>query len=44
MACEVILDEIPEFLLVSSSRSNDELNHSIITLAVEVLILGSDKV
>lgn len=44
MACEVILDEVSEFLLVSSSRSNDELNDSRITLAVEVLIFGSDRV
>lgn len=44
MACKVILDEVSEFLLVTSSRRNDELNHSRITLAVEVLIFGSDKV
>lgn len=38
---QIILNELSKLVLISRSRSNDELNTYMVTLAVEVLILGS---
>ncbi len=43
MACEIVLDECPEVVLVASGRGDDELDMGRGTFAVEVLILGSAR-
>jgi hypothetical protein len=44
MTYKVVLNELPELLLIASGRRDNELNRAFFTLAVEVLILGSDSV
>lgn len=40
MACQIILNIFPKLLFFPCSRSNDQLNKIICTLAVEILMVG----